>query len=274
VYKVSIPLLLNKLTVYGSMIENVCAVLRDHGALKADVLRGYVLANPANGDIEAELLPYMLDVGLIEMVPAAGADDFPTYRLASTYVSTWPTRQNLLHGLRKMDGVNGMILDLHAYLIRRDEYAARWLDYKEVYPAYNRDNVARSGGEVAFNENKMRSWLRVMSYIGLIQPERSNTFVLVPRLDLVWGLWIAVQAELAGDGEWLLAEGIAYVQAEFCQVTSSPGRLHPGFADALLHLQQGGHLQLRSFGDAEMVSFAGQGRYSHVRVLDEFVVGD
>jgi len=42
---VSIPNLLNKLTVYGPMVENVCVVLRDHGALRADDLRAYVLAH-------------------------------------------------------------------------------------------------------------------------------------------------------------------------------------------------------------------------------------
>ena len=99
--------------------------------------------------------------------------------------------------LRALDGVNAMILDLHGYLLQRDEYAGRWLDYREMYPAYNRDRVGRSTGEVAYNENKARSWLRVMSYVGLIQPERSNSFVLAPHLDRVRELLAAAQAELA-----------------------------------------------------------------------------
>lgn len=262
----SISNLLNRLTVYGSMVENVCTVLGDHGALRADDLRAYVLAHPIQGGIEAELLPYMLDLGLIEMEPAAAADDLPAYRLAAAYVPAWSVRLNMLGRLRAMAGVNAMILDLHGYLLQRDEYTGHWLDYKSVYPDYNRDRVGRSTGEVAFNENKMRSWLRVMSYIGLIQPERSNSFVLAPRLDLVRELLAVVQIELSeGDADWPLAEAVAYVQATFCQVTSNPGRLHRGFVDVLFYLQEGGELQLRSFGDAEMLSLAGKGQYSHAR---------
>jgi hypothetical protein len=175
-------------------------------------------------------------------------------------------RLNLLARLRTLQGVNAMILDLHSYLMQRDEYAGRWLDYKEVYPAYNRDRVGRTTGEVAYNENKARSWLRVTSYIGLIQPERSNSFVLAPRLDLVRELLAAAQGELAkGEADWPLAEAVAYWQESFCRVTSNPGRLHHGFADALFYLQEQGELHLRSFGDAEMVSFAGRGQYSHTR---------
>jgi hypothetical protein len=252
------------------MVENVCAVLRDHGALRADDLRAYVLAHPADGGIEAELLPYMLDLGLLNVEASAGADDVPTYRLSRAYVAPWSVRLNMLGRLRALAGVNAMILDLHAYLLQRDEHAGRWLDYKSVYPDYNRDRVGRSTGEVAFNENKMRSWLRVMSYIGLIQPERSNSFVLAPRLDLVRELLVVAQIELAkGDADWPLAEAVAFVQATFCQVTSNPGRLHRGFVDALFYLQERGELQLRSFGDAEMISFAGQGQYSHARIRQD-----
>jgi hypothetical protein len=262
---VSVPNLLNKLTVYGSMIENVCVVLREHGPLRADALKAYVLVQPADGGIEAELLPYLLDVGLIEAEAAAGADAYPTYR-----VPGWSVRLNLLGRLRAMDGVNAMILDLHGYLLQRDEHAGRWLDYKAVYPAYNRDRVGRSTGEVAYNENKMRSWLRVMSYVGLIQPERSNSFVLAPCLDLVRELLAVVQAEVAGgDADWPLAEAIAYLEATFCRVTSNPGRLHRGFTDALFYLQERGELQLRSFGDAEMISLAGKGQYSHIRIRQD-----
>lgn len=262
----SIPNLLNKLTVYGSMIENVCTVLQDHGPLRADALRAYVLAQPTEGGIEAELLPYMLDVGLIEAQPSTGADDYPTYRLSGVCLPARSVRLNLLARLRALDGVNAMILDLHGYLLQRDECAGRWLDYREVYPAYNRDRVGRSTGEVAYNENKARSWLRVMSYVGLIQPERSNSFVLAPCLDLVRELLAVAQAELAeGEADWPLAEGVAYLQETYCQVTSNPGRLHRGFADAFFYLQERGDLQLRSFGDAEMVSLAGKGQYSHVR---------
>jgi hypothetical protein len=264
--------MLNKLTVYGSMIENVCAVLRDHGPLQADALRAYVLTQPAEGGIEAELLPYMLDVGLIEAEPSAGADDYPIYRLSDACPPTRSVRLNLLACLRKMDRVNAMILDLHSYLLQQDQYAGRWLDYRAVYPAYNRDRVGRSTGEVAYNENKARSWLRVMSYVGLIQPERSNSFVLAPRLDLVRELLAVAQLELAGEDEdWPLAEAVAYVQATFCQVTSNPGRLHRGFADAFFYLQERGALQLRSFGDAEMVSFAGKGQYSHARIRQKSI---
>ena len=262
----SIPNLLNKLSVYGSMIENVCGVLRDHGPLQADALRAYVLAQPGEGGIEAELLPYMLDVGLIEAEPSTGADDYPTYRLSDACLPVRSVRLNLLARLRALDAVNAMILDLHGYLLQRDEYAGCWLDYRGVYPAYNRDRVGRSTGEVAYNENKARSWLRVMSYIGLIQPERSNSFVLAPHLDLVRELLAVAQVELAeGEADWPLAEAVAFLQATFCQVTSNPGRLHRGFADALFYLQERGAVQLRSFGDAEMVSFAGKGQYSHAR---------
>jgi hypothetical protein len=272
---VSAPNLLNKLTVYGSMIENVCVVLREHGPLRADALKAYVLVQPAEGGIEAELLPYMLDVGLIEVEAADGADDYPTYRLSAppapgALQPGWSVRLNLLGHLQAMDGVNAMILDLHGYLLQRDEYAGRWLDYKAVYPAYNRDRVGRSTGEVAYNENKMRSWLRVMSYVGLIQPERSNSFVLAPRLDLVRELLAVAQAGLAdGDADWPLGEGIAYLEATFCRVTSNPGRLHRGFADALFYLEERGELHLRSFGDAEMISLAGKGQYSHAKIRQD-----
>jgi hypothetical protein len=236
-------LLLDKLTVYGEMLPVVVALLSPGDYVRAAEIRARLLPAASGSDSERELLAYLAELGLVRL------GDNGQVSLGTETVPV-DLRLAILERLSRAHDENAVILDVYRFLLGEETFAGRVLERDQIWPLYNRQRLATADHEVMLNSPKMASWLRLMSYLGLVRPERSNSFVLAPSLHLARELLAAGAGGVSGDA-LNLARLIVTIEERFCPVTCRPGRLHPGFADALELLELLEEVELSVLGDAE-----------------------
>lgn len=241
-------LLLDYLTVHGPLIETSCKLLRQK-AYRSDEFQRCI--HPSHQ--ESELLPFLLDSGLVESTRGG-------IRLSRTYRPDWSPQLNLMRLLHGRSDVNRTFRFIWEALLYRPEWADRLLNRDDLWPTVNQTRPEGASLPV-LNSNRMASWLRIASWIGLVQPERSNTVVLLPTFSLLAEL---LDATLPRDGEVSLEAWTADVEAQFCRITSELGELHPGFASALSILEAVGQVRLYQYSDAKVMC-VGTKRASHLQ---------
>lgn len=264
-------LLLDKLTVYGEMLEAVMAMLPTEGdAVQLPELRRQLFPLGSNPTTERELLDYLTHTGLAAL-------DYGGENLRAVWRDSSGVRLHLLRWLRQARDENGVVLAFYRFLLEERVSARRVLERDEVWPAFNRARKDSRDGVsvVALNGPKTASWLRLLSFIGLVRPERSNSFVLFPSLALAKALvtWGGCRMPEGQKEVLSLARWVEAVEQEWCPVTTGPGILHAGWADALECLSQRGVLAFQMHGDAAGVLVNGR-LVSHVRLIAQSGVDD
>lgn len=230
-------LLLDALTVHGPAIEVGCSLLRQQPLNPEDFQR-YI--HP--GQPEAELLPFLLESGLAE--PGRGG-----VRLSRAYRLDWSPKLNLLRLLHSKRDLNHTFRFIWETLLERPEWAGQPINRDELWPVLNQ--LHPEGASLpSLNSNRMASWLRLASWIGLVQPERSNTIILLPSLSFVAEL---LASTLIAHRETPLANWVADVEAQFCRITTGPDELHIGVGRALLMLEATGKVGLSLCSDAQVI---------------------
>ena len=243
-------LLLDRISVYGPMVEVACSVLSER-PIATEELRSLMCPGQEE-DTAAELMPFLLDSGLVER--ARGR-----LRLASAYNQRWSAQINLLALLHGRADVNYAFRFIWEELLDRAEWAGTFLDRDSVWPVINQ--VPVPGASLPhLNANRMASWMRLASWIGLIQPERSNSFVLLPTAELLLSL---LNATLTVDDESSMIDWVSSVESQFCRVTTNPGTLHPGFSSALSILAARGCLEFTTYSDEHLYQI-GPSRVTHI----------
>jgi len=238
------PLLLDRLSVYGEMLAIASEVLVEREVLPLDQFRALLFPRRENETLERELLADLGDLGI------AAVDEHSLRRaLAPERATGAALRLHVLATLRAFEDENAVILDLYRFLLEDGSFGRRVLDRDAVWPRYNQHRAALGGQSVILNSPKMASWLRLMTFVGLVRPERSNTFILAPKLDLL----SAMLRSIVGPGSDNLAAVVARIEARFCPLTQRSGLLHPGYADALALLERRGEIGLTTIGDADGV---------------------
>lgn len=248
--------ILDRLTLHGETIAIACTLLGDGRAATWPELRTRLTPFGGSDEAARELEATLRELNMVVVAdthsalspqPAIGQD-----------LALW-----MLGQLRSASGPDAAIMDLYGWLLGEEQLAGRVLERDEVWPLYNQ---ARGGGApLVINTPKMASWLRLMSFVGLIRPERSNSFVLVPSLELTRALLADAVAALKLNDLAALPDLVGWIEARYCPLQQHPGRLHPGFADALVVLELLGDLELVMLGDARAL-FAGRRQLSHLRL--------
>jgi hypothetical protein len=234
------------------MVEIGCRLL-EQGPLKAEEFRHFV--SPAQEEeTAAELIPFLLDSGLVERFRGR-------IRLAPSYNPAWRPQLNLLALLHGRTDTNYAFRFIWEAVLDRPDWANRIVNRDDVWPIVNQ--VPIPGASLPqLNANRMASWMRIASWLGLIQPERSNSFMLLPTTELVrslLALTVPYETETSVFG-WVSA-----VEAQFCRVSSVPGSLHPGFASVLGVLALKSEVQLTTYSDEQLYQ-VGPVRASHLTV--------
>lgn len=238
-------LLLDRLTVYGETLAIAMATLGSRTVTEDD-LRRAVMPFAEGDEALRELVTYLRDVGLVE-----------SRRTGSKLRATVDPRRDdlrlhILSWLRTTRDENTVVLDLYGWLLQEDDFAGRLLERDQVWPLYNqaRERQRRDGGGgVVLNSPKTGSWLRLMTYLGLVRPERSNSFVLAPALETLRLLLARVDEAFEG-GDISLVAATAWIEEQYCPILSRPDRVQRGFADALELLEELGYVRLGIVGDA------------------------
>jgi hypothetical protein len=241
-------LLLDRLSVYGEAVAIALSTIGER-AIPEHTLRTSMWPFAEGHEPVRDLMLYLRELGLIE------ADE----RGGSIRATIDPTEDDLrlriLAWLRAARDENGVILDLYDWLLREGDLSGRVLERDEVWPLYNQARQRRAGHEavgVVMNSPKMGSWLRLMTYVGLARPERSNTFVLAPAPETFRRL-LATASKALGGGDLSLVATLAWIERSYCPVLSRPDCLQRGFADALELLELLGEVRLGVLGDAAAV---------------------
>jgi len=264
-----VTLLLDKLTIYGEMLEAVMALLpREGEAVHLSELRRRLFPLGLNATTERELLDYLKYTGLV-------AVDFGGENLRAVWQDALGVRLHLLRWLRQARDENGVVLTFYRFLLGEQMSARRVLDRDEVWPAFNRSmgGDRQAALDVRLNGPKTASWLRLVSFIGLVRPERSNSFVLVPSIELTEALvgWGLRRMPEGPEAVLSLSRWVEAVEQEWCPVTSKSGVLHAGWSDALEYLNRRGVLAFQMHGDAAGVLVNGR-LVSHLRLTARGVV--
>lgn len=252
------PLLLDRLTVYGEMLDVVAAVLRDSGPTEIGSLWPRLFPLGSSEEPRRELLAYLHDLAIISPVPASPGH----LQLDRGLADGRDLRLHILANLRQSADENSVITDLYRFLITDESYAGRLLDRDQIWPLYNRYQQASGSTTAMLNSPKMASWLRLTSFLGLVRPERSNTFVISPSFALLR----AILRDILDTDHASLPAAVNQIEATYCSVLLRPGRLHPGWSDALQILETQGEISLATLGDAGSLA-VGQRQLSHIRFL-------
>ncbi|MFN8515600.1 MAG: hypothetical protein U0841_24060 [Chloroflexia bacterium] len=189
------PLLLDRLSVYGEMLAIASEVLVEREVLPLDQFRALLFPRRENETLERELLADLGDLGI------AAVDEHSLRRaLAPDRATGAALRLHVLATLRAFEDENAVILDLYRFLLEDGSFGRRVLDRDAIWPRFNRHCAAIGigGQSVILNSLKMASWLRLMTFVGLVRPERSNTFILAPKLDLLRAMLRSIVG-LGGD---------------------------------------------------------------------------
>lgn len=241
-------LLLDCLTVQGPMIDISCGLLRQK-PLRSEEFHERI--HPLQQ--EAELLPFLLDSGLAESTRGG-------IRLGRSYRPDWSARLNLirlLHGRRDSNYVFRFVWEA---LLERTEWAGQLINRDDVWPLLNQ--LQPEGATLPIlNSNRMASWLRLASWVGLVQPERSNTIMLVPSHSFLSEL---LTATLSPCQDTPISAWVADAEAQFCRITQAPGAIHQGVASALAIFEATGQLHLSLCSDEDVFQ-VGPRRASHVQ---------
>lgn len=240
-------LLLDRLSVHGPMVSIGCNVIRHHRS-GSDEFHWLVCPRQA----ESELLPFLLDSGLVENTRHG-------LRLSRAYRPDWSPQLNLLRLLHGRTDINFAFRFIWESLLTRPEWGNRFLNRDDLWPVLNQVQPG-AANLPSLNQNRMASWLRIASWIGLVQPERSNTFCLLPNQRLLIDL---VSSTITGGEEVSIARWVEDIESQFCRVTTETGNLHPGFASTLDLLEQNGQLDLKTYSD-ERLYLVGNQRVSHL----------
>jgi hypothetical protein len=251
------PLLLDRLSVYGEMLEVASHMLAARASMTRDEFRALVLPARENETLESELVAYLRELGIAEI------EEHTLRRALTPRLATGDAlRLHVLATLRAVEDENAVILDLYRFLLEDEASGQRVLDRDAVWPRYNQHREPLGGQAVVMNSPKMASWLRLMTFVGLVRPERSNAFILSPGLDLLRAM---LQREVGPDGDGLAAV-IARLEARFCPLLQFPGALHPGHADAFALLERRGEITLTAVGDADGVLMRDR-RVTHIALV-------
>jgi hypothetical protein len=241
-------LLLDCLTVNGAMIDIGCRLLRQR-PLQPEEFHHHVHPEQEN----PELLPLLLDSGIAESTRNG-------IRLSRAYRPDWSPRLNLLRLLHSKQDTNLVFRFVWDTLLDRPEWANRMVNRDDLWPVINQ--LYPEGAALPpLNSNRMASWLRLASWIGLVQPERSNTVTLIPTLGLLSELFAAT---LTPRREVPLGAWVADVESQFCRITRGLCEMHPGIASAMGILEETGQIHLSLYSD-EQVLQVGDRRASHIQ---------
>ncbi|HYF95177.1 MAG TPA: hypothetical protein VD969_23450 [Symbiobacteriaceae bacterium] len=248
-------LLLDRISIYGAMVEIGCNLLAIGPRTGVDFRA--LVAPGQEEETAAELIPFLRDSGLVDLSKGQLC-------LAKHYRSDWTVQANLLCLLHRRTDVNYVFRFVWEALLDRPEWCNTFVNRDEVWPVVNQMPVP--GASIPqLNSNRMSSWMRLASWIGLIQPERSNSFILVPTESLVIQLLSYV---LVPGKESALSTWVSAVEAQFCKMTTGPGQLHHGFAVVLSRLKEKGAINFITYSDE--ISFQiGSEHVSHMVLRKE-----
>jgi hypothetical protein len=240
--------LLDRLTLHGEALAIALSVLQDQGPMPWAELVNALMPSGSSAEAERELRATLWDLGLVEEVQ--GELSAP---LVPSTAADRPLQLLLLHRLNRLAEPGAPLLAVYHWLLSQSDFDRRVLNRDEVWPLYNQSRMSDEEHAVALNTPKMASWLRLASYIGLVIPQRSNTFVLQPTLSLVEAFIDSAIHEF-GRTELSMSDAIAWWESNFCPIQSRPGCVHAGYSDALLLLESHGRLRLQHVGDAQSVT--------------------
>lgn len=232
------------------MVEVACNLLAA-GPLKVSEFRD--LVSPGQDDeTAAELIPFLVDSGLVERTRGR-------LQMSPDYNARWRPQLNLLALLHARTDTNYAFRFVWEAVLDRGDWANRFLNRDDLWPVVNQ--VPVPGASLPqLNSNRMASWMRIASWIGLIQPERSNTFLLVPTTALVREI---LASTVPVDTPTALNTWVAAVEAQFCRITTAPGVLHTGVASVLGVLSRSGEVGFTTFSD-EQQYYVGTAPVTHL----------
>jgi hypothetical protein len=229
-------LLLDRITVQGAALS-ICMALLADGPMKAEELSEAISPGTPGAGM-GELLPFLVESGLAR----ASGEELGLLVAAHAEADQRLVLLRLLHG--RLDQ-NRLFRRVWEELLEED--GSSMIQRDQIWPQVQR----RIGEELPrLNSNRMAQWMRLASYIGLIQPERSNQFLLVPTERWLLSL---LNVTLPKAKEMAMAEWVTLVEERYCRITRRPGQLHPSIASVVSLFADDGTLSLSYLSDERAV---------------------
>jgi hypothetical protein len=255
-------LLISHITLRGPELAQVYARIVAHPELGADDLRAYFGSVGGSSPFELadaplrETLSFLCLAGLVEV---RGRQRRYT---ASPRLTGVPFPLLLLHHLRVHPEERQRAIGLVHHSLAGDDIlnttATALRDRLERGPL--RDLFAWTGEKVNF-------WAHLAGYLGLIRRvERSSELLAVPSLSLLHSALIWAIGEAGSDLS--LDAVLRRVDAELFACFTVRGRIHKGFAQALLALERLGTIRLSHSADAARSLLLGERRVSDLALLE------
>lgn len=233
--------LLDRITVQGVAVS-ISLQLMAEGPISPEEFASAV--NPLDPAApHSELLPFLVESGLARLEGG---------RLTPSQLGGLvDERLLLLRLLHERIDQNRLFRRVWEELITSED-AIGLIQRDQVWPVLQR----RVGAELPrLNSNRMAQWMRLAAYIGLIQPERSNQFLLLPTERWLLSL---LRATLPTQAELPVADWVTLVEEQYCKITRRPGVLHSAIAALLLLFESDQQIKLAYVSDERFVQVGGR----------------
>lgn len=250
--------LLNAITTNGPTVESLYNLLAKGGPLSlAECRERMDLRSTETEDHVANGLRWLHTIGLVSR------DEGGTiYEATGTPAEGARFMLRLVSQIRNAPGDNRDMLKIYEHLLR----AGRWkVTDQEIITELSRRSVFTPEG-MAFNEQKIRTWIRLFDYLGLIyQMPGPVQILLIPRANLVRETLVEAGA---AEQSITLADWIRLVDERYFALLNDDGLLHQGVASVLLQMKAGNVVRLAQKDDAPQVTMGNQ-TFSHIQLIDE-----
>jgi hypothetical protein len=213
----------------------------------------------ANDEILKDALGFLVSSGVLQIVRYSNSWQQRSFAVAEPYLgSKWSFELILANALKQQDEARqAALMDVYAHAIQHNLLHIQYSDLVQW--------IERSPLGVLFNWNheKVHFWTQLLHYLGLVTSLYSNgcLFVPHPKRILEHLSWFAQTRKEPG---FPVRDWCECWETEVATCLTRQNRLHQGYSQVLLLLEQQGKLSLRYRDDSSRSLLVGSRRVSEV----------